>query len=193
MIAVIDYKAGNVRSVLNALERLGADAVLTSDAEVIRGAEKIIFPGQGSAGQGMASLKDLKLVDFLREVKQPFLGICLGMQLLYDWSEEGDTEMLGIIPGEVRRFQGELPVPQMGWNALKTCGDSPLLQGIEDESYFYFVHSYAAVVDENCQALAFYDGPFAALVQKDNFYGAQFHPEKSGDVGEQMLTNFLKL
>jgi glutamine amidotransferase len=194
MIALIDYQAGNVRSVLNALDRLGVSAKLTADPDEIRRAEKIIFPGQGSAQQGMATLEKAGLVDVLRESKVPFLGICLGMQLLFDWSEEGEVDMLGIIPGKVCRFpRGDLPVPQMGWNVLKSSGDCPLLRGIPDESRFYFVHSYAAAVGEETLGVSFYGGLFSALVQKDNFYGAQFHPEKSGELGVQLLRNFLKL
>lgn len=194
MIAVIDYNAGNVRSVLNALQRFGVEAVLTADPEVIRKADKIIFPGQGCAGQGMAELEQRALVEVLRSVTQPFLGICLGMQLLFEYSEEDDTQMLGIIPGEVRRFETKnLPLPQMGWNVLKYSGDCPLFKGIEDESFVYFVHSYAAGLGPATRAVSFYDGLFSAVVQHENFYGTQFHPEKSGEIGLQMLRNFIEL
>ena len=195
MIALIDYGGGNLRSVVNALTRFGVLFEVTSDPEVVRRASKVIFPGQGAAGQTMQALRDAGLVDVLRNLKVPFLGICIGMQILFERSEEGDTLCLGVVPGILKRFSSsQLKIPQIGWNVVKFSGDSPLLRGIPNESYFYFVHSYAAsLVGASTLGVSFYGQPFTSILQKDNFYGVQFHPEKSGDVGLQLLRNFIAL
>ena len=193
-IAIIDYNAGNVQSVLFAMERLGVDAVLTDDHTVIRSADKVIFPGVGAANTTMAYLRERGLDGLIRSLTQPVLGICLGMQLLCEHSEENDTPCLGIIPQKVLRFRpanGE-KVPHMGWNSV--CGlqngvFSPELEG----DYVYFVHSYYAEVGPYTTATTDYILPFSSGLQKDNFYATQFHPEKSGKVGEAILRNFLNL
>lgn len=191
---LIDYGGGNLCSLQNALDRLGIDSIITADSRLIASADRVIFPGQGAAGQAMAALRERGLEDVIRTLKVPYLGICIGMQLLYDHSEEGDTETLGIFSGALRRFRSAtLKIPQIGWNIVKFAGNSPLLKNIEDESYFYFVHSYAADLSPETTGVAFYGQPFTAIVQKDNFFGVQFHPEKSGTVGQQLLRNFLDL
>lgn len=194
MIAIIDYNAGNVQSVLFALERLGVEAVLTADHQLIRQAEKVIFPGVGEASTTMAFLKEKGLDKLIRELTQPVLGICLGMQLLCRHSEENDTPCLGIIPQEVRRFQplhGE-KVPHMGWNTLRVKPGG-LFTSALDGQYVYFVHSYYVETGPFTTAETTYIQPFSAALQKDNFYATQFHPEKSGSVGEQILRNFINL
>lgn len=195
MIALIDYGGGNLQSVVNALTRLGASFEVTADLEVVKRAPKVIFPGQGAAGQTMKALRGAGLADVLRNLKVPFLGICIGMQVLFERSEEGDTSCLGVAPGILKRFDSsQFKVPQIGWNAVKFSGDSPLFSEIPDESYFYFVHSYAASLGgDSTVGVSFYGQPFTSILQKDNFYGVQFHPEKSGDVGLQLLRNFIAL
>lgn len=194
MITVIDYDSGNLQSVCNALDRLGATYCLGSDSESLEKASKVIFPGQGAAGQAMKALKQHGLEKAIRNLKVPYLGICIGMQLLYEFSEEDDTKALGIVSGRLNRFQSStLKVPQMGWNAVKYLGAPELFAGIPDESYFYFVHSYAVGLSGETAAVSFYGQPFAAALQFENFWGVQFHPEKSGKVGEQLLRNFLNL
>ncbi|MBL7792963.1 MAG: imidazole glycerol phosphate synthase subunit HisH [Saprospiraceae bacterium] len=194
MIAVINYNAGNVRSVLYALERLGADAVLTDDHGLIAGADKVIFPGVGEASTTMRHLRDRGLHELIPRLTQPVLGICLGMQLLCTHSEENDTPCLGIIPQQVRRFRpvhGD-KVPHMGWNNLHRLHNgifSPELNG----QYMYFVHSYYVEVGPFTTAVTDYSLPFSAALQKDNFYATQFHPEKSGEAGAKLLRNFLGL
>ena len=193
-IAIIDYNAGNVQSVLFAMERLGVDAVLTDDHTVIRSADKVIFPGVGEANTTMAYLRERGLDGLIRSLTQPVLGICLGMQLLCEHSEENDTPCLGIIPQKVLRFRpanGE-KVPHMGWNSVRGLQNgvfSPELEG----DYVYFVHSYYAEVGPYTTATTDYILPFSSGLQKDNFYATQFHPEKSGKVGEAILRNFLSL
>ncbi|SMB99799.1 imidazole glycerol phosphate synthase subunit hisH [Hymenobacter roseosalivarius DSM 11622] len=193
-IAVIDYKGGNVQSVLFALERLGCRPTLTADPEAIRRADKIIFPGEGEAASAMRELRAQGLDVLLPTLTQPFLGVCLGMQLLGTHSEENDATMLGILPFEVKRFPAlpEYKVPHMGWNTLQRLR-SPLFAGLGAEDYVYFVHSYYAPVGDYTIAEAKYPAPFSAAVQHKNFYAVQFHTEKSGPVGTRILENFLKL
>ncbi len=193
MIVMIDYDAGNTCSVMNALNRLGADYQLTDDPEKIKDADKVIFPGVGHAGAAMQALEKKGLVDIIRGLRQPVLGICVGMQLLAERSEEGDTKSLGIIPGMVKRFEpsDEYNVPHMGWNKMKLLTEDPIFSGIDDQSYFYFVHSFFMPQTEYCIASTDYSVSFAAAVRKDNFCGIQFHAEKSGKLGAQLISNFL--
>ncbi|MFM8362293.1 MAG: imidazole glycerol phosphate synthase subunit HisH [Haliscomenobacter sp.] len=195
MVAIIDYNAGNVQSVCVALERLGVEAVLTNDPVKIKAAEKVIFPGVGEASTTMAFLKSQGLDTLIKQLEQPVLGICLGMQLLCRHSEENDTTCLGIIPQEVRRFRPERgeKVPHMGWNTLQVHPDNTVFTPALEGSYVYFVHSYYVEEGPYTTATTEYILPFSAAVQKDNFYATQFHPEKSGAVGEQVLRNFLNV
>lgn len=194
MIVIVDYKAGNVTSLMNALTTLGAQVEVSSNPEVVKRADKIIFPGQGAAGAGMTALKERNLVEVLQKTTVPFLGICLGMQLLFNYSEEADTQCLGILPGRVERFKNtSLKIPQMGWNMVKQVGDSRLFKGVADETFFYFANSYRVSLNESITGLGLYGEPFCASIQKDNFYGVQFHPEKSGPNGLKVLSNFLAL
>lgn len=192
MIAIIDYGAGNVKSVENAVRKLGFETIITSDFEEIRNAEKVIFPGVGEASTAMEYLKQRNLDTLIPTLKQPFLGICLGQQLLCDFSEEGNTQCLGIFELKVKEFPATDIVPHMGWNNLQQI-KRELLNGISTDDNFYFVHSYYCEVGENTTSECDYILPFSATLQKDNFYGTQFHPEKSGDVGSKILENFLKL
>jgi imidazole glycerol-phosphate synthase subunit HisH len=194
MIAVIDYNAGNIQSVLFALERLGANAVLSSDPRLIRSADKVIFPGVGEASTTMRHLRDRGLDELICQLKQPTLGICVGMQLLCAHSEENDTPCLGVIPQQVRRFipQNGEKVPHMGWNTLSRCEDALFTPELEGE-YVYYVHSYFVEPGPYSTALSDYTTPFSAGLHKDNFYATQFHVEKSGKVGESILRNFLNL
>lgn len=192
MIAIIDYVAGNVKSVENAVRRLGFETIITSDFEEIRNAEKVIFPGVGEASTAMKYLKQTNLEKLIPTLKQPFLGICLGQQLLCDFSEEGATKCLGIFDLKVKEFPSTDIVPHMGWNNLQKL-QGPLFEGISEADNFYFVHSYYCEVGEFTTSECDYILPFSATLQKDNFYGTQFHPEKSGDVGSKILENFLKL
>jgi glutamine amidotransferase len=194
-LAIIKYNAGNIRSVLNALERLGVPGAVTDDPEAIGAADKVIFPGVGEASTAMESLRSNGLDDVLRGLKQPVLGICVGMQLLCRHSEENDTEALGIIPVNVRRFlpgAGRLKVPQVGWNTVQDLR-SPLFKDIEEGSYVYNVHSYYAEDSDYTIARCHYGIDYAAAVQKDNFYGVQFHTEKSAATGDRIIQNFLEL
>lgn len=189
---IVDYKAGNVQSVLFALERLGVNATVTCNADEIQSADKVIFPGVGEASSAMRALKAHNLDKLLPTLTQPFLGVCLGMQLLCQHSEEGDTEMLGIIPVPVKRFEIDLKVPHMGWNNLHHLkGD--LFTGIQENEYAYFVHSFYAPVTEFTIAQSAYPAPFSAALQYKNFYAVQFHTEKSSAPGAQILQNFLNL
>lgn len=193
-VAIINYNAGNVRSVLFAMERLGIDATLTDDHAEIRAADKVIFPGVGEASTTMNHLREKGLDELIRSLTQPVLGICLGMQLLCDHSEENDTPCLGIIPQNVRLFQpqdGE-KVPHMGWNQIKRTEGSWFSPELEDE-FAYFVHSYYVEKGSFTAALTDYILPFSCALKKDNFYATQFHPEKSSKVGEQVLRDFLTL
>lgn len=192
MIAIIDYGAGNVKSVENAVRKLGFETIITSDSEEIRIAEKVIFPGVGEASTAMNYLKQRNLDTLIPTLKQPFLGICLGQQLLCDFSEEGNTKCLGIFNLKVKEFPAIDIVPHMGWNNLQQI-KGELLEGISFDDNFYFVHSYYCELGENTTSECDYILPFSATLQKDNFYGTQFHPEKSGDVGSTILENFLKL
>lgn len=196
MIALVDYDAGNTRSVVNALKRLGVEATLTSDAEVLLGADHVLFPGVGHARSAMEALRAHGLETPLRDIKAPFLGICLGMQLMCAYTEEGHTTGLGIVPTKVVRFEEDAsrPVPHMGWNHFESMRQrSPLFKGISLEDNVYFVHSYYAEVDDATEVESQYGVDFAAAIRLDNYFGVQFHPEKSGDVGLKILQNFLDL
>jgi len=193
MITIIDYDTGNLQSVMNAFARLGAEYQLTADPEKIKNAEKVLLPGVGAARPAMEKLRTAGLIDTVKALTQPVLGICLGMQIMCAWSEEADTECLGLFENAVRRFDlPGLKVPHMGWNGIIDLR-TPLYKGLDENSYVYFVHSYAVETNENTIATCNYGQPFSASVNKGNFFGAQFHPEKSGPVGEQILKNFLEL
>ena len=191
-IAIINYGAGNIQSILFAIERLGYTAVLTNNPAEIQQADKVIFPGVGEASYAMQKLKESGLDSLIPTLKQPVLGICLGMQLMCQHSEEGNTDGLGIFDANVIRFSTQVKVPQMGWNQIYNL-KSPLFEGINDNEYMYLVHSYYVPNCSEAIANTNYDVEYASALQKNNFYGTQFHPEKSGDVGEQILANFLKL
>lgn len=193
-VVLVDAGGTNIGSVRYALQRLGVDAALTSDAATIRAADKVILPGVGAAGPGMARLRELGLVDLLRSLSQPVLGVCLGMQLLCAHSEEGDTECLGLIPAPVRHFTGSsgLRVPHMGWNRLTVTRSHHLLAGLGDDEQAYFVHSYAVPVGDWTVATSDYGGAFSAVIASGNYYGMQFHPERSATVGAKLLQNFLE-
>ena len=197
MIAIIDSGGANIASVRFALERLGVDSVLTADPAVISAAKRVILPGVGAAPVAMAQLARAGLVECIRGLTQPVLGICLGMQLLFERSEEGNTPLLGLVGGTCGAFDPGmgLTVPHMGWNRLLPRGEGrhPLLSGVEDGAHVYFVHSYAAPVSADTVASCSYGVDFTALVARGNFMGAQFHPERSGPVGARILGNFLAL
>jgi glutamine amidotransferase len=194
MIAVIDYKAGNTGSVQNALNRLGVDSVITADPAAIKAADGVIFPGQGRAGAAMKELRRAGLDTLIPGLKQPFLGICLGMQLLAGASDEDDTAGLGVIPGKCRKFPAALKTPQLGWNTVRFTQDLPLLTGVADGAYFYFLNSYYFDAAEACVAgTTSYGFDFPSMVQKDNFFAVQFHPEKSGEPGQRLLKNFCEV
>jgi glutamine amidotransferase len=192
---IIPSCGSNLASLQFALERLGADVPLTEDPARIRAASHVILPGVGAAAPGMERLAAAKLVDVIPTLTQPVLGICLGMQLLFASSEEEDTPCLGIIDAAVRRFPAspDYPVPQMGWNQLAPVGESPLLGGVPAGAYAYFVHSYAAPPGDYTRAVTTYGVPFSAVVERANFFGTQFHPERSSLVGRRVLENFLKI
>jgi len=194
-IAIIDSGGANIASLLFAMQRLGYDASLTTDADVIGSADRVVLPGVGAAADAMQRLRDNGLVDLIRGLQQPVLGICLGMQLLADASEEEDVDCLGIIPGVARRLQVRdgFPVPNMGWCPVTRIADAPVLDGIEDGSYFYFVHSYALPPSEYTIATARHADAFSAVVGRDNFIAAQFHPERSSADGARLLRNFLEM
>jgi imidazole glycerol-phosphate synthase subunit HisH len=194
-IAVIKYNAGNIRSVINALERLGVEAEITDDKEILESADKIIFPGVGEASSAMQSLKEKALDQVIIHAKQPLLGICVGMQLLCEYSEENDTKCLGIIPAKVKRFapgHAGLKVPQVGWNRIENLG-SPLFKNIMEGSFIYNVHSYYAELNEYTVATCSYGLKYTAAVNKNNFYGVQFHTEKSAETGDMIIKNFLDI
>lgn len=203
-LAIIKYNAGNIQSVLTALERLGVGAEVTDDAEKIRAADKVIFPGVGEASSAMRSLQQNNLHNVIKDLKQPVLGICVGMQLLCKHSEEGSTDCLGIVPVNVKRFFSSplspgdgpgarpLKVPQVGWNTLYNL-KSDLFKDIQENCYVYNVHSYFAQDSSYTIANCHYGLNYAAAVRKDNFYGVQFHTEKSADIGDRIIQNFLNL
>jgi glutamine amidotransferase len=194
MLAIVDSGGANIASVRFALERLGLRSELTADPAVIRAAERVILPGVGSANEGMRKLQERGLVDCVRGLTQPVLGVCLGMQLLFESSAEGETRTLGLIPGRVERLPDStgIQVPHMGWNTLLTGKNFPLLDGIEAEARFYFVHSYAGPVNAFTVASCDHGTPFAAIVSRGNFSGVQFHPERSGVAGARLLKNFVE-
>lgn len=194
-VVLVDAGGSNIGSVRFALQRLGIEATLSADPRRIREATHVILPGVGAAAPGMRRLHDTGLVDTVRGLTQPVLGVCLGMQLLFERSEEGDTPCLGVIPGVVQHFpqKDDVRIPHMGWNALRSERASPLFAGTEAEPYVYFVHSYATPMAEHTLASSDHGGRFAAVVQHGNFYGMQFHPERSGPTGARLLQNFLSL
>ncbi len=192
MIAIIDYGAGNIRSVQNSLTRLGINSVLTNQADELRNAEKIILPGVGEASFAMNQMKNLQLEKLIPTLTQPVLGICLGMQLLCNSSEEGATETIGIFNTSVKEFEPILNVPHTGWNSCD-FSNSALFNGITSTDDFYFVHSYYAEICTDTLATCDYIQPFSAALKKNNFYGVQFHPEKSGSIGSKLIQNFLSL
>jgi len=195
MIAIIDITGNNLTSLCNAIRGLGFDYVLTHSAAEIEQASRVILPGVGAAAPAMQALQEYDLVSVLRQLTQPLLGICLGMQLMYERSEEGNVECLGLIPGTVQRLpdQQGCPVPHMGWNLLHWNHDSPLRQGLTNNEYVYFVHSYVALAADYAAARCQYSAEFTAIVHKDNVYGMQFHPEKSAATGLKLLNNFLEI
>jgi glutamine amidotransferase len=198
-VAIIDNGGANIASLRFALERLGVSSQLTADPVELRAAKRVILPGVGAAADAMTRLQALDLVDLIPRLTQPVLGICLGMQLLFARSEEGedgeDTECLGIIAERIARFpaRADYPVPHMGWNQLRMCTPSPLTQDLQDGDYVYFVHSFAAPVGPWTVATSDYGGEFSAAVRHENFHGVQFHPERSARVGSRLLANFLGL
>ena len=193
-VAIVDSGGANIASLLFAFERLGVEATLTTDANIIRAAERVVLPGVGAARDAMQRLQDAALVDVIRELEQPVLGICLGMQLLCDASEEDDVECLGIIPGVARNLEvGEdCAVPNMGWCATRSSATNAILDGIDDGSWFYYLHSYALPVSRATIATACHTHEFSAMVCKDNFVAAQFHPERSSRAGARLLQNFME-
>lgn len=196
-IAIIKYNAGNIRSVLYALERIGHSAMVTDDADEIRNADKVIFPGVGEASTAMNYLKERDLDKLIVSLTQPVLGICLGMQLMCRYSEENDTTCLGIFNEDVKKFspspaKGGLKVPQIGWNNIYDL-NSPLFKDVPEESYCYFVHGYYALCGHHTIATTNYVQPYSSALHNGNFYGVQFHPEKSAMTGESILANFLNL
>lgn len=193
MIAIIKYNAGNIGSVKNALNRLGYECVITDKGDEINNAEKVIFPGVGHAASAMSFLREKKLDKVILNLKQPILGICLGQQLLCKYSEEGNVEGLGIFNCKVKKFPSLDIIPHIGWNNLKLKKESFLLQNISENDDVYFVHNYYCEICEDTIATCDYIVPFSAVMQKDNFFATQFHPEKSGEVGDRILKNFLQL
>ncbi len=191
-IVIIDYGAGNIQSIKFAMERLGYKAVLSNDPEEIKAADKVIFPGVGEASSAMRKLKASGLDTLIPELKQPVLGICLGMQLMCNHTTEGDTKGLGIFDANVLQFNHGVKVPQIGWNQIEKL-DSPLFKGIKEKEYIYLVHSYYAPIIAETVAQSEYGVLYSTALHKDNFYGTQFHPEKSSTIGEQILKNFLSL
>lgn len=193
MIAIIDYDTGNLYSVTNALGRLGAEYVVTSNPETIRSAGRVLLPGVGEASSAMNALRERDLVEVIRSLTQPVLGICIGVQLLCRYSEENNTPGIGIFDNEVRKFDVPgLKVPHIGWNSVENLR-TPLFDGIDEGNYVYYVHSFAPTVNGDTIATTTYGTEFSGAISKSNFFGTQFHPEKSASVGEKLLENFLKL
>lgn len=194
MIAIVDYGTGNLRSLQNALHRLGCEAVLTASPEALRSADRVLLPGVGEARSSMERLKELRLTEVIPSLTGPVLGICLGMQLMCAGSEEGDTPCLGIFDNRVVRLEPGpgVKIPHMGWNTVHDLR-SPLYAGVEEGAYVYYVHSFGAEVNGHTIAVTDHGRPFSGSLGRDNFYGCQFHPEKSGAVGERILENFLSL
>ena len=192
-VAIVKYNAGNVESVKNALNRLGVEPILTDDAETIRHADKVIFPGVGEASSAMNYLRERNLDETIKSLTQPVLGICLGMQLLCEFSEENETKCLGILPYRVKKFESDvLKIPQMGWNNIFDL-KSDLLKGVGEDSFVYFVHGYYVESGTETIATCDYGARFSAAIRHKNFYAVQFHAEKSGAVGERILENFVKI
>lgn len=193
-VVLVDGGGSNIGSVRYALQRIGVDAELTGNAETVRAADRVILPGVGTAAEGMRKLRGHGLVEVLRTLDKPLLGVCVGMQLLFGHSEEDDVECLGLLPGQIAKLKaGEgMRIPHMGWNTLHRRRDASLLEGIDEGAHAYFVHSYAAPAGEDCLASCTYGREFAAVVQRGNVAGAQFHPERSSAVGEQLLKNFIE-
>ncbi len=194
-LAIIDSGGANIGSVIHALKRLGAEPVFTADAATIRKADRVLLPGVGAAGAAMSRLRELGLVQCIRELQQPVLGICLGMQLLFENSEEDDCACLGIVPGTLNKLKTSegIRVPHMGWNTTTANAADPLLAGLPENPWFYFVHSYCAPLGDGTLATCLHGEVFTAIVRQDNFYGAQFHPERSAHSGARLLANFLAL
>jgi glutamine amidotransferase len=194
VIGIVDYGAGNIRSLGNALERLAKRFFVSQDVQELQRADKLMLPGVGEARSAMESLRRAGLLEWLPTVGVPFLGICIGMQILFEHSDERDTACLGIVPGRVARFDGaRVKVPHMGWNRVQRKVRSPLFEGIRDGEFFYFVHSFAAPLVANTICSTEYGEEFSSAIQKNNFYGVQFHAEKSGSAGLQVLRNFIEL
>ena len=192
MVAIIKYNAGNITSVQNALQRLGVESIVTDDPNAILNADRVIFPGVGEASNAMRYLRSNNMDDTIKKIKKPFLGICLGLQLMCRHSEEGDTACLGIFDAKVKRFSPDLKVPHMGWNNLSET-KGKILEGINTKDNLYYVHSYYAELCQSTTGICDYIVPFSAVIQKENYYGTQFHPEKSATVGLKILQNFLEL
>lgn len=194
-LAIVKYNAGNIQSVLYALERIGKTATVTDEPELLQRADKVIFPGVGEASSAMRYLQERKLDQLILGLKQPVLGICLGMQLMCSWSEENDTTCLGIFDEQVKSFRNgpdqRFKIPQIGWNSISQL-KTPLFDQVPDNSYCYFVHGYYAALGEHTIAVTDYISPYSAALHRDNFYGVQFHPEKSAAVGERILQNFIE-
>lgn len=191
-VVIVNYGAGNIQSIRFAFKRLGYELELSADPDRIRRADKVIFPGVGEASSAMGKLEQSGLDHVIPELKQPVLGICLGMQLMCESSEEGDTKGLGIFKTKVIRFPQALKVPQIGWNGIHEL-KSPLFEGIPENEYIYLVHSFYAPLCDQTIAVSDYGGPYSAALENDNFFGVQFHPEKSGKPGARILSNFLKI
>ena len=194
-VAILKYNAGNIFSVINSLRRLGVDPVLTDDSATLKAADRVLFPGQGEASTAMAYLKERGLDKVIKSLRQPVLGICIGQQLLCRHSEEGHVDCIGIFDADVRKFKPtrhEEKVPVMGWNSLYDLNDG-LFKGLDEGEHVYFIHSYYVPLCENTIAKADYIHPYSAALRKDNFFTTQFHPEKSGDVGETIIRNFLEM
>ena len=191
-ISIIKYNAGNIQSVLFALERIGINAIVTDDIEVLQKSDKVIFPGVGEASSAMNYLKERKLDEVIVNLKHPVLGICLGMQLMCQHSEEGNTNCLGIFDNNIKLFSGDVKVPQIGWNNIYDLKTN-LFKKVKENEYMYLVHSYYAEVSKHTIAKTNYGLEYSSSLQKNNFYGVQFHPEKSSDAGQTILENFIKL